>query len=73
MEKIVNYKFILNNFKFRVPQKTNEYTTSFEDFDITITFKKENINAIIAKKFVKTLKEISHIDFINKNAKEEEK
>ena len=72
MEKTVSYKYILNNFGFRVPQKKNEYTASFEDFDITISFKKEEMNAIIAKRFVKALKEIKHIDFINKNVKKEE-
>jgi hypothetical protein len=69
MEKTVSYKYILDNFGFRVPQNKNEYTTSFEDFNITISFKNEEINPIIAKRLVKALKEIKHIDFINRNAK----
>ena len=75
MDKTVNYKYILENYRFRLPKigTKDEYTTSFEDFDITVSFKKEEINPIIANKLIKCLKEINHIEFINKNAKKEEK
>ena len=40
----------------RVPQKKDEYMTSFEDFDITFTFKNKMINKEKADKVVAFLK-----------------
>lgn len=52
MEDLVKYGYILDRHKFRVPQKKDEYMTSFEDFDITFTFKNKMINFTFKNKMI---------------------
>ena len=50
--------YILDRYLFRVPQKKDEYIASFEDFDITFTFKNKMIDKDKADKVVAFLKSI---------------
>ena len=59
MEETVKYGYILDRYLFRVPQKNDEYTTSFEDFDITFTFKNKMIDKNKADKVVAFLKNLN--------------
>lgn len=56
MEDLVKYGYILDRHLFRVPQKKDEYMTSFKDFDITFTFKNKMISKDKADKIVTFLK-----------------
>lgn len=72
MEKKIQYKYILDNHPFRLPQKgtKDEYCTSFKDFNITFSFKGKMIDENTAKAIVKFLKEIRQNDMswpYNKN------
>ena len=58
MEDLVKYGYILDRYLFRVPQKKDEYTAIFEDFDITFTFKNKMINKDKADKVISFLKSI---------------
>jgi hypothetical protein len=58
MEDLVKYGYILDRHRFRVPQKKDEYMTSFKDFDITFTFKNKMISKDKADKIVTFLKTI---------------
>lgn len=61
MNNLVEYGYILDNYRFGVPKKKNEYTAYFKDFDIALSFKNEMIDKIDADKiihFLKTLNEI---------------
>ena len=58
IEETVKYGYILDRYLFRVPQKKDEYTTSFEDFDITFTFKNKMIDKNKADKVVAFLKSL---------------
>jgi len=58
MEDLVKYGYILDRHRFRVPQKKDEYMTSFKDFDITFMFKNKMINKDKADKIVAFLKSI---------------
>ena len=60
MKKLIEYKYILDNYPFRVPQKgtKDEYSTSFDDFDITFSFKNKLINEESAKIIVSFLKKL---------------
>ena len=58
MEETVKYGYILDRYLFRVPQKKDEYTTSFEDIDITFTFKNKMIDKNKADKVVAFLKSL---------------
>jgi hypothetical protein len=61
----VDYKRILDWYMFRVPQKgspNNEYTTSFKDFDITFTFKEEEMDVRKTDMIIKFLKKMKNFD-----------
>ena len=58
MEETVKYGYILDRYLFRVPQKKDEYTTGFEDLDITFTFKNKMIDKNKADKVVAFLKSL---------------
>ena len=60
MEKLIKYKYILDNYPFRVPKEgtKDEYSTSFNDFDITFSFKNKLINEESAKIIVSFLKKL---------------
>ena len=58
MEDLVKYGYILDRHQLRVPQKKDEYMTSFKDFDIAFMFKNKMINKDKADKIVAFLKSI---------------
>ena len=60
MEKLIGYKYLLDNYRFRVPKEDtkDEYSTSFNDFDITFSFKNKLINEEAAKAIVSFLKKM---------------
>lgn len=62
MEKLIEYKYILDNYRFMVPKEgtKDEYSTPFDDFDITFSFKNKLINGEAAKTFVSFLKKLKN-------------
>ena len=58
MEETVKYGYILDRYLFRVPQKKDDYTTSFEDCDRTCTFQNKMIDKNKADKVVAFLKSL---------------
>lgn len=63
MEKLIEYKHILDNYPFRVPQKCtkDEYMTSFDNFNITFSFKNKLINEEEANIIVSFLKKMRRL------------
>ena len=64
MEKLIEYKYILDNYRFRVPKEgtKDEYSTQFSDFDITFSFKNKLINEKAAKAIVSFLKKLKDLN-----------
>jgi hypothetical protein len=56
MEELVEYRYIFDWVQFRVPQKKDEYMTSFDDFDITFSFKNKKISKEKADFLIAVLK-----------------
>ena len=56
----INYKYVLDNYKFRVPQvnaEKNEFETKFDNFKVKFIFNDDEIiDETVAKKIVDFLK-----------------
>ena len=58
----INYKYVLDNYRFRVPQanaEKNEFETKFDNFKVKFIFNDDKIiDETVAKKIVDFLKNI---------------